>query len=244
MGEHTIRELLRRRSPETQRALKRRREIASGERESHTPKIIGVVVLVGIIAGVGYLFYVAGKIGERFSTSQQTRHSATTLTLQTTSAFLPNTLLASLDVRFYSEGAGSSGITRRLVQVYVPDVGPFDLRVMATTLEWRHSKNDILEAYINDVPMGQANGHTLRGFGEAAQLYFDKPFDQLEPQDVALLVALVSDPAGLDPRNAPDKALAARNAVLDLDQQQGILRQSQVAEFKLKPLGISPKAVL
>ena len=244
MGEHTIRELLRRRSPETQRALKRRRELASGERESHTPKIIGVVLLVAVAGGIGYLFYVAGQIGARYTASQQTRHSATTLSLANTSAFLPNTLLAALDAGFYSEGAGSSGITRRLVQLYVPNVGPFDLRIMATTLEWRHSKTDILEAYVNDVSMGQANGHTLRGFGEAAQLYFDKPFNQLEPQDVALLVALVPDPAGLDPRNAPDKALAARNAVLDLDQQQGILRQSQVAELKLKPLGINPKAVL
>lgn len=244
MGEHTIRELLRRRSPETQRALKRRRELASGERESHAPKIVGVVVVAAVVAGVGYLFYVAGQIGARYSASQQTRHSATTLSVPNISAFLPNTLLASLDAGFYSEGAGSSGITRRLVQLYVPNVGPFDLRIMATTLEWRHSKTDILEAYINDVAMGQAGGRTLRGFGEASQLYFDKPFSQLEPQDVALLVALVSDPTGLDPRNFPDKALAARNGVLDLDQQQGVLRQSQVTQLKLKPLGISPKAVL
>src|SRR5579872_1615489 len=150
MGEHTIRELLRRRSPETQRALKRRRELASGERESHTPKIIAAVVLVAVIVGVGYPIYVGSQISERYNTNQQTRHSATALSLPTTSAFLPNTLLASLDAGFYSEGAGNSGITRRLVQLYVPNVGPLDLRIMATSLEWRHSKSDILEAYIND----------------------------------------------------------------------------------------------
>lgn len=244
MGEHTIRELLRRRSPETQRALKRRREIASGERESHAPKIIAVVVVLVIIASVSYLFYDANQASERFTSSRETRHSATTLTLLGTSAFLPNTLLASIDPAFYSESAGNSGITRRLLQLYFPNIGPFDLRVMSTSLEWRHSKNDILEAYINDVPLGTSGGHSLRGFGEASQLYFDKPFAQLEPQDVALLVALIPDPVGLDPRSSPDKALAARNAVLDMDVQQGILRDTQVAELKLKPLGISPKAVL
>lgn len=244
MGEHTIREILRRRSPETQRALKRRRELSGVEGPSRAPMIAMALVLLAVVAGIGYIFYVGHQATERFAAGRMTRHSDTALTLGSTTPFLANTLLASLDPKFYGEGSSSSQLTRRLVQLYFPDSGLFQLRIMTTALEWRFTKNDILEAYVNEVPMGQAGGHALRGFGQAAQLYFDKPFAQLEPQDICLLVALIPDPAGLDPRSAPDKALAARNAILDLDEQQGILRHSQVVDLKLKPLGLSLKALL
>src|SRR5690348_8309069 len=74
MGEHTIREILRRRSPETQRAMQRRRELAGGsEDRTHRVLIALLVVVAAVLAGGGYLFYVAHDAGQRFAADKALR---------------------------------------------------------------------------------------------------------------------------------------------------------------------------
>ena len=107
MGEHTIREILRRRSPETQRAMKRRRELAGGnDRIGLVPKLIALVVVLAILGYAGYLGWVARQAGQRFAAEQAaSKHE---LTLSGTSEFLPNTLLAAFDPAFYTQtGVGT-----------------------------------------------------------------------------------------------------------------------------------------
>jgi len=132
-------------------------------------------------------------------------------------------------------------LTRHLVRLYFPDSSYFANRVMSATIEAKYSKTSILQAFIDYIPLGDNRGKPVQGFGAASLFYFGKPFAQLEPQDIALLVALVSDPAGLNPRTYPDKALAARNAVLQADQQQNILKDTQVTQYSQAPLGVIPQ---
>lgn len=239
MGEHTIREILRRRSPETQRAMKRRRELAGGDNgKGLAPKLIILAVILAILGYVAYLGWAAHRAGQRFAAEKAA--SKRDLTLSGTTEFLPNTLLAAIDPAFYTQTKGLSGttLTRRLLHLYYPGASGLELRVMSVSVEAQYPKTDIMEAYINEVPMGGG----VKGLAAASQYYFGKPFPQLAPQDIALLVALIQDPAGLDPRSEPAKAYDARNAVLQADLQQNVLSEAQVANLSKMPLDVVPQA--
>ena len=244
MGEHTIREILKRRSPETQRAMQRRRDLASGgsARQSWVPKAVAVLAVLAILAGIAYLGYMAHAAGQRFAADKAGRSGPNVLTVSGTTEFLPNTLLATLDPAFYaSSGLSGTALTHRLLRLYYPQALAIEIHVMAVALEAQYSKTDIMEALLNDAPMGGDAAHPVKGLAAAARFYFGKPFAQLAPQDIALLVALISDPQGLDPRLHADKALAARNAVLQADLQQNVLAQAQVDGLSKLPLGVVPK---
>lgn len=244
MGEHTIREILKRRSPETQRAMERRRKLAGGGsvRESMGPKIVIGLVVLAVLGGIGYLGYMAHDAGQRFAAAKASRSAGTVITVAGTTEFLPNTLLAALDPQFYaSSGLSGTALTHRLLRLYYPQASALEARVMSVALETEYTKTDIMEALINDAPMGGDKTHPVKGFAAASQFYFGKPFAQLPPQDIALLVALISDPDGLDPRAHADKALAARNAVLQADLQQNVLAQAQVDGLSKLPLDVVPQ---
>jgi membrane carboxypeptidase/penicillin-binding protein len=240
MGEHTIREILRRRSPETQRAMQRRRELAQGGAggSGMAPRIVLALLVLGFIAGVAYLVYAAHGASTRFGAEKAARTGG--LTLAGNTEFLPNTLLAADDPDFYKAGGlGGTLLTRRLMRLYHPDAPNLVIRAMAFAVEAGYTKSDVVEAFINDVPMG-GGAHPVKGFAAAATYYFGKPFAQLAPQDIALLVAIADDPEGLDPRQYPDKAMAARSVVLQDDVQQNVLGEGQMEALSKLPLDVVP----
>ena len=67
----------------------------------------------------------------------------------------------------------------------------FNEAIMAWSLEWHYQKADILEAYLNEVYLGQHGRHGIHGFGRASEFYFGQPLPQLESHQLALLVGLV-----------------------------------------------------
>ncbi|MGH8283426.1 MAG: transglycosylase domain-containing protein [Gammaproteobacteria bacterium] len=248
MGEHTIREVLKRRSDTTQRVIQRRRERAV--QKSHTRRrstsalIVVAVIVLAILIAIGYSGWLLKQVNDRFSADRVanvTGRNGLVLSLQATTQFLPNTLLASTDPNFYNNSNLTiSPLTSRLVRMYFPDASSPVVGVMAVALQFRYSRTDILETYINDVNFGKNAGQPIRGFASASQVYFKKPFAQLQPQDVALLVALATGPDNFDPSRDPDRALTLRNAVLQLDAQQGVLSQTQVDMLKKSPLDLVP----
>ena len=235
MGEHTIRDILRRRSPETQRAMKRRRELAGVTEGSPLPKIILLVAVLAMLGYVGYLGWLAHAAGQRFAAAKASEDQP--LRLNGVTEFLPNTLLAAMDPAFYSPTTlNGSALTRRLVHVYYPDASSMSLRVMSVSIESQYSKTDIMENFINQASMG-GTAHPVKGVAAASTQFFGKPFAQLAPQDIALLVALMQDPT-LDPFVAPDKATVARNSTLQADLQQNVLSQAQVDNLIKMPLDL------
>jgi len=103
MGEYTIRELMKRRSGSTQRALQRRRELAQGIKRSPLPKLIGVLILLGLVGGIAYVAYLVQQANERFVIINDAQHNPKALVLADVTAFLPNTLLAVQDPNYYSK---------------------------------------------------------------------------------------------------------------------------------------------
>ena len=246
MGEHTIREVLKRRSDDTQRVIRRRRDRAT---RTTKKKPIGtwtvlLVIVLAIVAAIGYSMWLASTISERFTADKSARaagRNGATLSLQSTTELLPNTLLAVIDPNFYNNSNLTiSPLTSRLVNIYFPDATTLANNMMVVSLQLNNTRTDILEAYINDVYLGQNDAHPITGFAAASQVYFKKPFSQLQPQDIALLVGLIASPDAFDPRHFPDKTLAQRNAVLQLDAQQGVLSQAQVDGMIKAPLDLVP----
>ena len=68
-------------------------------------------------------------------------------------------------------------------------------KVMAVLLELHYSKEDILEAYLNEVFLGQDGRRAVHGFGLASQYYFTQPLHELQLHQVALLVDNRADQA-------------------------------------------------
>jgi penicillin-binding protein 1B len=137
-----------------------------------------------------------------------------------------STLTQQLVKNFYLTNERS--ITRKLTEA-----------MMAILLEIHYSKQEILEAYLNEVFVGQDGQRAVHGFGLASQYFFSQPLSELKLHQVALLVGLVKGPSYYNPRRNPDRALERRNLVLDLLEQQGVASPEAVAAAKKMPLGVT-----
>ncbi len=99
--------------------------------------------------------------------------------------------------------------------------------LMALIIEFHYEKNEILEAYINEIFLGQDGERSINGFGMASVFYFNKPLKDLKPHQTALLVGLVKGPSFYDPRRNPKRSLERRNLVLDEMTRLGVLPEQQ-----------------
>ncbi|MDV7212969.1 penicillin-binding protein 1B [Azotobacter beijerinckii] len=116
--------------------------------------------------------------------------------------------------------------------------------MMAVLLELHYDKDEILEAYLNEVFLGQDGNRAVHGFGLASQYFFGQPLAELQLHQVALLVGMVKGPTYYNPRRNPERALTRRNLVLDLLAEQGVIDAEQVAAAKQKPLGVTSRGSL
>src|SRR5437764_11404708 len=136
---------------------------------------------------------------------------------------------------------GASTITQQLVGNMHPDqIDRRDLSIArklreqqaAREMERHYSKEQILEAYINQINFG----HGWYGVESAARHYFGKNASHLTLAEAATLAALPKSPVGYDPIRFPDRARARRNLILGLMAQQGFISPALAERTKLEPL--------
>ncbi len=113
--------------------------------------------------------------------------------------------------------------------------------VMALLVEWRYDKDEILEAYANEVYLGQDGQRAIHGFGLASHFYFGRPLSELSVDQVALLVGLVRGPSYYDPRRNAKRARARRNLVLSVMAEVGVLGAEEARTAAERPLGLTPQ---
>ena len=92
---------------------------------------------------------------------------------------------------------------------------------LAVLLELRHDKAEILEAYLNQIYLGQNGALSIYGVERASQFYFGKSVEAVNLEEAALLAALIPAPNRYTPLRHPEAALARRNLVLRLMREQG-----------------------
>ena len=97
--------------------------------------------------------------------------------------------------------------------------------VLAIWLEWRFSKDELLEIYLNRVYLGAG----AYGVDAAARLFFGVPAARLTVWQSAVLAGLPKAPSRLNPRTAPDAASARAAEVLEAMADTGALTPQQAA---------------
>ncbi|MEM1178623.1 MAG: transglycosylase domain-containing protein [Acidobacteriota bacterium] len=108
--------------------------------------------------------------------------------------------------------------------------------VRALTLEATHDKEDILEAYLDQVYLGHVDGLAVHGFGTASQVYFRRDVSQLSLHQAALLAAMIQRPNWLQPSKHPDRAKQRRDWVLGRMQELGWASEKDVGRAKRQPI--------
>ena len=109
---------------------------------------------------------------------------------------------------------------------------------MAMLLDRHYSKDEILEAYLNEVYLGQEGLRAIHGFGLASQYFFAQPIQELKLHQVALLAAMVKGPSYYDPRRNPKRATKRRNLVLKVLQEQNTITLAERLAAEKMPLGV------
>lgn len=159
---------------------------------------------------------------------------------------LKDSVIASEDKRFYSHSGvdikgiirslfviittdeiqGGSTITQQLARtLYLSQERTWKRKVkealIALWLEQNYSKEEILEMYINSVYLG--NG--IYGFPAAAKHYFGKTLDELNPVEVAMLVATLRSPERANPLR--DLNLEFSKTTLRKMKDSGVISESE-----------------
>jgi penicillin-binding protein 1B len=138
---------------------------------------------------------------------------------------------------------GGSTLTQQLVKnFFLTDdrtlSRKFNEAIMALLLEYHYDKAQILEAYINEVFLGQQGAYAVHGFGRASLFYFDQPLERLEPQQIALLIGLVKGPSYYNPRRHPERARQRRDQVLQAFEETGLLTPGEARAARAAPLAV------
>jgi penicillin-binding protein 1B len=141
---------------------------------------------------------------------------------------------------------GGSTLTQQLVKnFYLSSERTLTRKVqealMAVLLDLQYAKDDILEAYLNEIYLGQAGQRAIHGFGLASLFYFGQPLRELGAHQIALLVGIVKGASWYDPRRRPERALERRNQVLQLMAEQGVLTPAQAGAAQAEPLAVVPR---
>jgi len=183
----------------------------------------------------------------------------TPISLATLPPYVPQAVVAVEDKRFYDHGGfdatgflraalgvltfrnlgGGSTITQQLARnMFEEQIGFERLLIrkfkeiqVAMELERSYTKDQILEAYLNEVYLG-------RGWGiqAGARAFLGKDAAEMDPAEAALIAAILNVPARYDPFRRPDNALARRNLVLDRMEDEGYLSRAENERWRREPL--------
>jgi len=138
---------------------------------------------------------------------------------------------------------GGSTLTQQLVKnFYLTSERSLRRKItealMSLLLEMHYSKDEILEAYLNEVYLGQSGRRAIHGFGLASQFYFGKHIGQLSAPEIATLVGMVKGPSVYNPKRKPENAMARRNVVLDVMLEQQLITPYENQAWKLRGLDV------
>jgi len=182
----------------------------------------------------------------------------TPISLHALPEYIPQAVTAIEDKRFYQHSGfdpfgiaraafgvltfrnlgGGSTITQQLARNLFDEIG-FQRRYVrkmkevrvALDLERAYTKDQILEAYLNEIYMGRGYG-----FQNAANNYLGKNIAQINIAEAALLAAILNRPGVYDPFRYPDRARARRDLVLTRMAAEGHLERDEAERWKDFPL--------
>ena len=173
------------------------------------------------------------------------------------SPFIPQAVMAIEDRRFYSHFGidpiglaramaenvvkgrltqGGSTITQQLAKnLFLEPDRTIERKVqevlLALWLEHKHTKNQILEMYLNRVYFGSG----AYGVEAAARRYFGKSARDVTLSEAALMAGLLKAPSRLSPARDPKAAEARAQVVLAAMRDEGMIGEKQLATAMSAP---------
>src|SRR5690242_14948478 len=191
--------------------------------------------------------------------------AGTNVALKDLPPYLPKAFIAIEDRRFYSHygvdpvgiaraavtnllhrgvSQGGSTLTQQLAKnLFLTQERTFARKLqeveLALWLERKHTKNEILELYLNRVYFGSG----AYGVEAAAQRYFGKPAKNVTIAEAAMLAGLVKSPSRLAPNRNPEGAEQRAQIVLSAMADARFITEAQAKasighpSYKVKPVG-------
>ncbi len=143
---------------------------------------------------------------------------------------------------------GGSTLTQQLVKNFFLYPKKSVLRklneaLIAMRIERRHTKREILQAYLNEIYLGQRGASSISGVGEAAKVHFAKDVGQLTLGECAMLAGMIRSPNKYSPLKSPKSAAERRDFVLSKMLDAGLIDRSQYESAKAEPV-VTPKVSL
>jgi penicillin-binding protein 1B len=108
-------------------------------------------------------------------------------------------------------------------------------------IEFRYDKQRILEAYLNQVYMGQQGNQSIHGVAAASEFWFGRELGSLRTEDMALLVGMIQGPSLFDPRRKPEAAKGRRDLVLLVWNQLELIDDAEFKRARAAPLAVSAR---
>ena len=123
---------------------------------------------------------------------------------------------------------GTSTITQQLARnLFLNNNRSLDRKareaVLAMALEWKFSKDQILELYLNKVYFGGG----AYGIDSAARKFFSHPATELSVEEAAIIAGLVKAPSQYSPTADVQAAVDRAQVVLGLMEEQGYITADQ-----------------
>ncbi|MDX5418068.1 MAG: transglycosylase domain-containing protein [Hymenobacteraceae bacterium] len=104
--------------------------------------------------------------------------------------------------------------------------------IIARKLEGIYSKQELLELYLNTVPMGG----NLYGIERASRRFFNTTADSLKAEEAAVLIGMLKATTTYNPRLHPERSLQRRNVVLGQMAKYNYLTPQQADSLRQTPL--------
>lgn len=139
---------------------------------------------------------------------------------------------------------GGSTLTQQLVKnLYLNPEQRYSRKfveaVMAVLLEIRYEKPDILEAYLNEIYLGQNGAVQILGVEQASQVYFGKQVTYLTLPEAATLAQMISSPNVYSPLKYPERAKPRRDRVLKMMRDFGKINEDEYKAAIDSPLTVT-----
>ncbi|MFY9268784.1 MAG: PBP1A family penicillin-binding protein [Candidatus Manganitrophaceae bacterium] len=136
---------------------------------------------------------------------------------------------------------GGSTLTQQLVKNFYLDgerrwTRKVNEAMMALLLDRRYPKGEILEAYLNEIYLGQNGIMGIYGVGQASWFYFGKPVKELTLGEAALLAGMIRSPNTLSPQKNLKKAIGRRNLVLETLFGEGKIDLRRYIQARVEPV--------
>jgi penicillin-binding protein 1B len=217
--------------------------LVSGEREKRRPVALAAIpdrVVQAVLAvedrryyehpGVDLIAIVRAVFTNLIGRSTYVSGASTITQQVVRNVFLPQ--FDGWTLRLARQQSGWAGIRRKLLEQF-----------LALVLNTRASKDEILEIYLNDMPLGQRGSFAIVGVAEASRLFFGKDVSNVTLAEAATMAGVLQSPSALSPFSNPERCRERRNVVLEAMVDAGFTDEEMADRAMQEPLGVAQRAL-